>query len=273
MVLEMRSPLEDKVIASIFLEPSTRTRLSFESAAMRCGANVITVSDAQQTSLKKQESLEDTIRMIAGYSDGIVMRNPESGSAKIAASVSDVPIINAGDGGNEHPTQTLMDLFTIQQTQGRLDNLVIGIGFDLKHSRTIHSLIKALRNRGVEFVIFSPKETALPDEYIKLIENSKSTYRISKNFRKEIPKLDILYLNRFQEERFAKKSTFEKIRWEYRVNLEDLAKAKSNFKILNPLPRVDELNTDVDDHPAAYYFQQARNGLYVRQAILEMLVT
>jgi len=265
--------LKSQVVASLFFEPSTRTRLSFESAIHNMGGRIIGFSDSGSTSTKKGESLEDTIRMAASYSDLIVMRHPENGSAARAATVSDVPVVNAGDGSNEHPTQTLLDLYSIQKTQGKLSGLKVGLSGDLKYSRTIHSLIKALAMFGKnDFVAISPDQIKLPSEYEDIIKSSGGTLESCTAFD-EIDDLDILYNTRIQRERY---DDADEIRQAINdlpcLRKANLKSVKSNFRVLSPLPRLDELDTDVDDHPSAYYFEQAKNGLFVRQALMDTLL-
>ncbi len=263
--------LEAHVVASLFFEPSTRTRLSFESAVKYMGGNVIGFASGTVSSTQKGETLEDTIRTVTNYSDLIVMRHPENGSAIRAAEVSTVPVINAGDGSNEHPTQTLLDLYSIQKTQGTLENVTIGLAGDLKYGRTVHSLIKALKGFGVKFVMVAPEAIQLPKEYEDLINKSPSTLEAREGFE-SIDDLDILYMTRTQKERFDDPSEYEKVKAELVLRRSDLGSVKKNFRVLHPLPRVNELAIDVDTHPSAYYFEQVRNGLYVRQALIESLL-
>jgi len=263
--------LDGKVIASLFFEPSTRTRLSFESAIQYSGGKVIGFSDSSNSSQSKGESLEDTIKTVSCYCDGIIVRHPESGSAARAAKVSSVPVINAGDGSNEHPTQTLLDLYSIMQTQNTLEGLTIGLAGDLKYGRTVHSLIKSLLLFGANFVLIAPDELQLLQKLITLIEESDSTFESRPDFT-NIKDLDILYMTRTQKERFEKDEDYERVKDSLKLELKHLEDVKDNLKILHPLPRVTELDFAIDDHKAAYYFGQVQNGLYVRQALLADLI-
>lgn len=263
--------LKGGVVASLFFEPSTRTRLSFEAAVKYMGGNVVGFASGTVSSVQKGESLEDTIRTVMNYSDAIVMRHPDNGSAKLGASVSTVPLINAGDGSNEHPTQTLLDVYSILKTQKRLDGLNIGLAGDLRYGRTVHSLIKAMKDFGVHFVVVAPGPMQLSQEYLGLIENSKSTVEKREGFS-DIDDLDILYMTRTQKERFKSQAEYDAVKDKLVLHKEDLGSVKKSFKVLHPLPRVNELDLAVDDHPAAYYFEQVRNGLFVRQALLETLM-
>lgn len=260
--------LQDKVIASLFFEPSTRTRLSFETAIQRLGGRIIGFTDASVSSVTKGESLRDTIRNISLYVDLIVMRHPLEGAAKFANEVSDVPIINAGDGANQHPTQCMLDLFSIQKTQGTLDNLSIALVGDLKYGRTTHSLVQAMSLFNTTFYLVSPEELKLPPSSIQTIKNAKLEYHETTNLLSIIPKVDILYMTRVQRERFADPLEYEKVKNSYILKNAMLSKSKDNFKVLHPLPRVNEINIDVDKNNKAYYFQQALNGVYMREALL-----
>lgn len=260
--------LKNTVVAHLFFEPSTRTRLSFETATLRLGGSVIGFSDAGVSSTSKGETLEDTIRVIAQYADAIVIRHPKEGTAERAAKVSTVPIINAGDGANEHPSQTLLDLFSIQKTQGKIDGLHIGLAGDLKYGRTVHSLVKALQHFDVSFSCFAPDELTMPEEYRQYMPAMREFTHLSEN----IDTLDILYMTRIQVERFPTPADYNKITGSTVLRKEDLSGCKETFKVLHPLPRVDEITLDVDTHQAAYYFQQAKNGVFMRQAILAMLL-
>ena len=262
--------LEDKIVATCFFEPSTRTRLSFETAALRLGAQVIGFSDSTNTSQQKGESLEDTIRIVSGYADAIVMRHPESGAAARAAAVSKVPVINAGDGGNQHPTQTLLDLFSIKETQKRLDNLTVALVGDLKYGRTIHSLIQAGILFNMEFYLVSPEALSLPQRWRAQLTERGIKVHTANSLEAVIPEVDILYMTRIQKERFAPGETCDTTPFVLRAEM--LKNAKPNLKVLHPLPRVDEIHTDVDATSYAYYFQQATNGVPVRQALLGWLL-
>ncbi len=264
--------LKDKVVASIFFEPSTRTRLSFETAANRLGARVIGFSDAGNTSVKKGESLKDTIKMVSNYADLIVMRHPLEGSARYASEVSSVPIINAGDGANQHPTQTLLDLYSILQTQGKIEDLNINMVGDLKYGRTVHSLLQALSNFSPSFTFTSPEELKMPNEYKKFLDALNIPYKESSDLYEYLDDTDILYMTRIQQERFTNPIEYEKVKDVYSLNSSMLSNVKENMRILHPLPRLQEINQDVDDTKHAYYFKQAENGVYARMAIIAYLL-
>ena len=264
--------LKDHVIASLFFEPSTRTRLSFESAISRLGGKIVGFSEASNTSVKKGESLRDTILTIANYSDLIVMRNPIEGSARFASEISPVPIINAGDGSNQHPTQTLLDLYSIIKTQGTLDNLHVAFVGDLKYGRTVHSLVIALCNFNTTFHLVSPVELKLPSSVKMHIKEKKLTYHQWTQMEEVIPVVDTLYMTRIQKERFSDPLEFERIKDSYNLHKDMLHTTKDNFRILHPMPRVNEIHVNVDSDPRAYYFQQALNGVYVRQALLSLIL-
>jgi len=264
--------LEDFVVATLFFEPSTRTRLSFESAATRLGARVIGFTDASSSSVTKGESLRDTILTVSNYCDIIVMRHPREGSARFASEISKIPIINAGDGSNQHPTQTLLDLYSIRKTQGSLDNLNVAFVGDLKYGRTVHSLVQALCNYRTTFHLVSPLELKLPSTVKNSIKERNLEYSQSTDLEEVIPKVDILYMTRIQKERFSDPLDYEKVKYAYILRNSMLAGAKPNLKIMHPLPRVSEITTDVDDNPKAYYFKQALNGVFVRQALLASIL-
>jgi aspartate carbamoyltransferase catalytic subunit len=264
--------LEDIVVATLFFEPSTRTRLSFESAASYLGAKVIGFTDAASSSVKKGESLNDTILTVSNYSDIIVMRHPREGSARYASEVSPVPIINAGDGANQHPTQTLLDLYSIRKTQGTLENIHITFVGDLKYGRTVHSLVIALCNFNATFHFVSPESLKLPSYVKRHIKEHKLKYHQYTELNEAIPQTDILYMTRVQKERFSDPIEYEKVKNAYILRNTMLSEAKENMKILHPLPRVNEINEDVDSNSKAYYFQQAQNGVYVRQALLTSIL-
>ncbi|MCD4683615.1 MAG: aspartate carbamoyltransferase [Bacteroidales bacterium] len=264
--------LEDYVVATIFFEPSTRTRLSFESAASRLGAKVIGFSDVASSSVKKGESLKDTILMVSNYSDVIVMRHPKEGSARYASEVSPVPIINAGDGSNQHPTQCLLDLYSIRKTQKKLENLDIAFVGDLKYGRTVHSLVIALTNYKTTFHLVSPEELKLPSSVKRYIKEKNLEYHQYTEMDEVIPKVDILYMTRIQQERFADPLEYERVKNAYVLKNKMLDDAKKNLRVMHPLPRVNEITVDVDDNPKAYYFKQAQNGVYVRQALLTTIL-
>jgi len=264
--------LEDYVVATLFFEPSTRTRLSFESAASRLGAKVIGFTDSASTSVKKGESLKDTILTVSKYSDIIVMRHPREGSAKYASEVSPVPIINAGDGSNQHPTQTLLDLYSIRKTQDSLDNKEVAFVGDLKFGRTVHSLVIALCSFNTTFHLVSPVELKLPSYVKNHIKKRNLTYYQYTDLNEVISKVDILYMTRIQRERFSDPMEYEKVKNSYILKNDMLNDSKDNLKILHPLPRVNEIAEDVDSNPKAYYFQQAQNGVFVRQALLTTIL-
>ena len=264
--------LQDKVVATLFFEPSTRTRLSFETAANRLGARVIGFSDAGNTSVSKGETLKDTIKMVSNYVDIIVMRHPLEGSARYASEVASVPVINAGDGANQHPSQTLLDLYTIRQTQGRLDNININMVGDLKYGRTVHSLLQAMSHFSPKFTFTAPEELKMPKEYKDFLDKKGIPYTERLELDKGISDTDILYMTRVQQERFSDPMEYEKVKNVYSLTASMLDGAKPNMKILHPLPRVTEISQDVDDTPHAYYIKQAENGMYVRMAIISYLL-
>lgn len=264
--------LDDYVVATLFFEPSTRTRLSFESAASRLGAKVIGFSSSASTSVSKGESLKDTILTVSSYSDIIVMRHPKDGSARYAAEVSPVPVINAGDGANQHPTQTLLDLYSIRQTQKTLDNLNIAFVGDLKYGRTVHSLSMALTQFNTTFHLVSPVELKLPSYVKRHIKEKNLAYHQYTELQEVIPKVDIIYMTRIQRERFSDPMEYEKVKNAYNLDNSMLDNARENLRILHPLPRVNEIAENVDANPKAYYFQQALNGVYVRQALLSLIL-
>lgn len=264
-----RKILDGKVVATLFFEPSTRTRLSFETAANRLGARVIGFSDATTTSSSKGESLKDTIMMVSNYADVIVMRHHLEGAARYASEVSPVPIINAGDGANQHPSQTLLDLYSMLKTQGRLDDLDITLVGDLKYGRTVHSMLTAMRHFKSRFRFIAPVELEMPVEYREYCNKHGIVYTEDREFSEEvISTSDIIYMTRVQRERFTDLMVYEKVKNAYILRNQMLRNARPNLRILHPLPRVNEIDQDVDDNPAAYYFQQAKNGLYVREAII-----
>jgi len=264
--------LEDYVVATLFFEPSTRTRLSFESAASRLGAKVIGFSSAASTSVSKGETLKDTILTVSSYADIIVMRHPREGSARWAAEVSPVPVINAGDGANQHPTQTLLDMYSIKKTQGTLDNLNIAFIGDLKYGRTVHSLTMALTQFNTTFHLVSPVELKLPSYVKRHIKEKQLTYYQYTDLMEAIPHADIIYMTRIQRERFSDPIEYEKVKNAYNLDNSMLTNAKENMRILHPLPRVNEIAEDVDSNPKAYYFEQALNGVFVRQALLATIL-
>lgn len=264
-----RKVLEGKVIATLFFEPSTRTRLSFETAVNRLGGRIIGFSDAATSSSSKGESLKDTIIMVSNYVDLIIMRHHLEGAARYASEVSSVPIINAGDGANQHPTQTMLDLYSIYKTQGTLENLNITMVGDLKYGRTVHSLLQAMSHFNPTFHFVAPDELKMPQEYKIFCEEHNIPYYEHTDFSQEvINQADILYMTRVQRERFTDLMEYERVKDVYVLRNSMLADSKPNLRVLHPLPRVNEIAYDVDDNPKAYYFQQAKNGLYARQAII-----
>lgn len=263
-----RELLKGKVVATLFFEPSTRTRLSFETAANRLGARVIGFSDAKASSVSKGETLKDTVLIVSNYADVIVMRHYVEGAAQYASEVAPVPIVNAGDGAHMHPSQCLLDLYSIYKTQGTLDNLNIYLVGDLKYGRTVHSLITAMRHFNPTFHFVAPKELAMPDEYKIYCKEHGIKYVEHTDFNEDvIADADILYMTRVQKERFSDLMEYERVKNVYILKNSMLGKAKPNMKILHPLPRVNEIAYDVDDNPHAYYIQQAGNGLFAREAI------
>jgi aspartate carbamoyltransferase catalytic subunit len=264
--------LTGKVVATLFFEPSTRTRLSFESAVQKLGGSIIGFTDSSSSSVTKGESLKDTILTVANYSDLIVMRHPLEGSARFAAEVSPVPVINAGDGANQHPTQTLLDMYSIRKTQGTLENLNIFMVGDLKYGRTVHSLLMALSNFNPVFNFISHEKLRMPEEYLHLLKEKNIKYYEHKEFTNIISEADIIYMTRVQKERFSDQIEYEKTKDTYVLRNNMLKNTKSKMKILHPLPRVNEINIDVDDNPHAYYFEQAQNGVYTRQAIISKIL-
>ena len=264
-----RRILEGKVVATLFFEPSTRTRLSFETAANRLGARVIGFADPKITSGTKGESLKDTIKMVSNYADVIVMRHYLEGAARYASEVTNVPIINAGDGSNQHPSQTMIDMYSIYKTQGMLDNLNIHLVGDLKYGRTVHSLLMAMRHFNPTFHFIAPKELKMPEEYKIYCRQNGIRFTEGTDFNEDtISGADILYMTRVQKERFTDLMEYERIKDTYILSSDMLSKARPNMKILHPLPRINEITADVDDNPHAYYFQQAQNGLYAREALI-----
>lgn len=261
--------LQGRIVATLFFEPSTRTRLSFETAANRLGARVIGFADPKVTSGTKGETLKDTIMMVSNYADIIVMRHHLEGAALYASEISPVPIINAGDGANQHPSQTMLDLYTIFQTQGRLDDLDIYLVGDLKYGRTVHSLLMAMRHFNPTFHFIAPDELAMPETYKQYCREHGIRYVEHKDFDADvIAGADILYMTRVQRERFTDLMEYERVKDRYLLKLDMLSKARPNMRILHPLPRVNEIEYAIDDDPHAYYFQQARNGLFARQALI-----
>ena len=264
-----REILKGKVVATLFFEPSTRTRLSFETAANRLGARVIGFADPKVTSGTKGETLKDTILMVSNYADVIAMRHYIEGAAQYASEIAPIPIINAGDGAHQHPSQCMLDLYTIYQTQGTLENLNIYLVGDLKYGRTVHSLMMAMRHFNPTFHFIAPKELAMPNEYkLYCKENSIKYVEHTAFNEKIIADADIIYMTRVQKERFSDLMEYERVKNVYILRADMLKSTKENMKILHPLPRVNEIAYDVDEDPHAYYIQQAQNGLYAREAII-----
>ena len=261
--------LQGKVVATLFFEPSTRTRLSFETAVNRLGGRIIGFSDASTTSSSKGETLKDTIKMVSNYVDLIIMRHYLEGAARYATEVTDTPIINAGDGANQHPSQTMLDLYSIYKTQGTLENLTITMVGDLKYGRTVHSLLMALRYFNPTFRFIACEELRMPKEYRDFCDANGIRYTETTEFDADsIADTDILYMTRVQRERFSDIMEYERVKNLYTLRNDMLAETKPNLRVLHPLPRVNEIDQDVDDNPKAYYFDQARNGLFARQAII-----
>ena len=264
-----RKILDDKVVATLFFEPSTRTRLSFETAVNRLGGRVIGFANPANTSTSKGESLKDTIKMVSNYADLIIMRHFLEGAALYASEVTNIPIINAGDGAHQHPSQTMLDLYSIKKTQGTLDNLNIYLVGDLKYGRTVHSLIMAMRFFHPTFHFIAPDELKMPDIYKEYCAKNNIKYVEHSDFNEEtIANADILYMTRVQRERFTDLVEYERVKNVYILHESMLGKTRPNMKILHPLPRINEISDDVDNNEKAYYFQQAQNGLYAREAII-----
>lgn len=263
-----------KKLATLFFEPSTRTRLSFEAAMYELGGNVLGFSEAASSSASKGETVEDTIRIVSNYADIIAMRHPLEGAPRVAATKTLVPIINAGDGGHAHPTQTLTDLLTIYREKGTFENITVGLCGDLKFGRTVHSLIKAMcRYKGVKFILIAPKELQVPDYIIRdVLEPSGAEYKQVEAMEDVMAELDILYMTRIQRERFFSEDEYLKHKDAFILDTDKLITAKSNLTIMHPLPRVNEITTDVDDDPRAKYFEQALNGKYIRMALIITLL-
>lgn len=265
---------DGKLLATLFYEPSTRTRFSFEAAMLRLGGKVIGFSEPNSSSVAKGESIADTIRTIACYADIAVMRHPKEGAPRVAANNTDMPVINAGDGGHMHPTQTLTDLLTIRRRKGGFTNLKIGLCGDLKFGRTVHSLIKAMsRYEGVEFIMISPEELRVP-EYVRkgVLEANNIPYREVKKMKEVMPELDVLYMTRVQRERFFNEEDYIRLKDRYILDLEKIENAKEDLMILHPLPRVNEIAVEVDNDSRALYFEQAKNGMFVRMALIMKLL-
>ncbi len=264
--------LNNTIVATLFFEPSTRTRLSFESAVNRLGGKIIGFSDSQSSSVTKGETLKDTIKMVSNYCDLIVMRHPLEGSARYASEVAGVPVINAGDGANQHPTQTLLDMYSIYKTQGTLENLNLFLVGDLKYGRTVHSLLMAMSKFNTTFYFISPPELKMPTEYKLYLDNLGLKYFEYRDFTEIINDADIVYMTRVQKERFSDPIEYEKTKNAFILRNHMLKDTRENMRILHPLPRVNEINVDVDDNEKAYYFTQALNGVYTRQAIIASIL-
>lgn len=266
------SPLQGKILASLFFEPSTRTRLSFESAMYRLGGQVISVCNSQETSINKGESLSDAIKVISSYADAIVLRHPHEGAARLAAEASSIPVINAGDGANEHPSQTLLDLFAFRESHQDLNHLKVAFVGDLKHSRTVHSLALAAAHYNLRMFFISPESLMLPEQICHELRTQGVQYSFHLSFEELLPKLDILYMTRIQKERFDDLKLYAEVKDHYILRKKMLSNVKPHFKVMAPLPRLQEIDIDIDQTPYAYYFQQAADGIFVRQALLELLL-
>ena len=263
--------LKGKILANLFFEPSTRTRLSFEAAMLKLGGSVIGFAEAELASVKKGENLADTVRTVENYADVIALRHPLDGAAKLAAELAKVPIINGGSGSEEHPTQALIDLYTIQKEKGKIDGLKIALVGDLRYGRTVHSLAYALSLYNIELHLISPETLRMRREVLRTI-NKKIPVTEDSNLEKVIPQIDVLYVTRIQKERFPDQAEYAKVKGVYKVNLETLSTAKKDLIILHPLPRVDEIAAEVDKTPQARYFQQVWNGVVVRMALLALVL-
>lgn len=264
--------LEGLVVATLFFEPSTRTRLSFESAVNQLGGRVLGFAEASSSSVTKGESLHDTILTVSNYVDLIVMRHPLEGAARYASEIAPVPIVNAGDGANQHPTQTMLDLFSIRKTQGTLDGLTICMVGDLKYGRTVHSLLMAMSHFNTRFIFIAPPELQMPNEYKLYLDKLGLPYQEYTTLGDHIAEADILYMTRVQRERFSDPLEYEKVKNVYVLHESNLEVSKPTMRVLHPLPRVNEIAYDVDASPKAYYFEQARNGVYARMAILSSIL-
>lgn len=261
--------LSGKIVSTLFFEPSTRTKMSFESAAYRLGANVLQLPPAEYSSLKKGESFLDTIKMVESYSDVIVVRHPFDGAARLASVTSRKPVINAGDGSNQHPSQTLLDLYTILEEKGTLENLSIAFVGDLKYGRTVHSLMRALTHFNPTVYFVAPQILQMPDYLLEDLRKNNIKYEILSDFRDCLDKIDVFYMTRIQKERFLDVDEYEKLKGVYIINKKNIiGKCKEDMIILHPLPRVDEISTDLDSTKYALYFKQAKNGIPIRQAMM-----
>jgi len=269
----LRESCRGKLLATLFFEPSTRTRLSFEAAMLRLGGSCLGFADPGSSSTAKGESLADTIRMASSYADTIVMRNPKEGSALLATRYSSVPVINAGDGGHHHPTQTLTDLLTIRRLLGKIENLTVGFCGDLKFGRTVHSLAKALaRYEKIKMIFISPQELVLPDYIKSILKKQNVQFCEREKLEDSMPEIDVLYMTRVQRERFFNENDYIRLKDTYVLNAEKMQAGKEKLIVLHPLPRVNEISVDVDNDPRAAYFAQARYGMYVRMALLSSVL-
>ena len=270
---DYRDSLRGRILATLFFEPSTRTRLSFESAMLSLGGSVLGFSSADSTSTSKGETLSDTIRVVSGYSDIIAMRHPKEGAPMAASMTAGVPIINAGDGGHNHPTQTLTDLLTIRRAKGRLNNMVVGLCGDLKFGRTVHSLIGAMsRYEGITFVLISPPELKVPAYITRELSDKGIPFMEVETMEEVMEQLDVLYMTRVQKERFFNEADYIRLKDTYILDPEKMRTAKSDMIVMHPLPRVNEISTKLDSDPRAAYFTQARNGRFVRMALIKTLL-
>jgi aspartate carbamoyltransferase catalytic subunit len=269
----LRESLRGKLLAALFFEPSTRTRLSFEAAMLRLGGNCLGFAESGSSSVSKGESLADTIRMAASYADAIVMRNPKEGAALLASRYSSVPVINAGDGGHHHPTQTLTDLLTIKRLLGKIDDITVGFCGDLKFGRTVHSLAKALaRYPKIKMIFISPEELILPEYIRNVLKKQNACFEERENLEKSMPELDVLYMTRVQRERFFNEEDYIRLKDKYVLNAGKMAVGKEKMIVLHPLPRVNEISVEIDSDPRAAYFKQAKYGMYVRMALLASIL-
>ena len=263
--------MQGKILAALFYEPSTRTRLSFETAMLRLGGKVINVIGTENSSLKKGESLRDTIKTIENYADIIVMRHPQIGSAQKAAQATSKPFINAGDGSNEHPTQALLDAYTIQKEQGKIDGVTLGFVGDLKYGRTVHSLVYLLSNYDVKFVFISPEQLAIPEETRTFLQKQQIDFIETSNLEKALPDLDVLYVTRIQQERFEDPAEYDRYKGSYLIDKDLVQKGQTNLTIMHALPRVNEIHPEVDSLPNAAYMRQVQNSVPVRMALLDLV--
>lgn len=264
--------LDGAIVASLFFEPSTRTRLSFESAILRLGGKVISVANASSTSMKKGETLDDTIRIIEKYSDILVMRHPKEGAAAEAIRITKKPFLNAGDGANQHPTQALLDMYTMQREMGKIDGLTIAFVGDLKFGRTVHSLLYILAKYKIKKILFiSPEQLKIPNEYLNMLKKADIDYLEDSELNKHMPEIDVLYMTRIQQERFENLEEYYILKGVYVLNAEIVKTGKPSMRVLHPLPRIDEMLSDVDPLEQAAYFRQAENGVYMRMALLKNL--